>query len=128
MPLTLSLSRPRAAADHARVLSVCYTLQMFDKDGNGFISAAELRTIMRSLGEKLSPEEIEEVIAEADEDGDGEINYKEFAKMMMGRTTASAEPALHPTDPTGGASPKDGDGLFDSDAHLDAPVAPATRV
>ena len=29
---------------------------MFDKDGNGFISAAELRHIMTNLGEKLTDE------------------------------------------------------------------------
>ena len=30
---------------------------MFDKDGNGFISAAELRHVMTNLGEKLTDEE-----------------------------------------------------------------------
>ena len=32
--------------------------KVFDKDGNGFISAAELRHVMTSLGEKLSDEEV----------------------------------------------------------------------
>jgi Ca2+-binding EF-hand superfamily protein len=31
---------------------------VFDKDGNGFISAAELRHIMTNLGEKLTDEEV----------------------------------------------------------------------
>ena len=31
---------------------------MFDKDGNGFISAAELRHVMTNLGEKLTDEEV----------------------------------------------------------------------
>jgi len=44
---------------------------------------------MRTLGENLSAEEIEEVINEADENGDGEINYREFAKMMLGRVDES---------------------------------------
>lgn len=39
---------------------------MFDKDGNGFISAAELRHIMTNLGEKLTDEEVDEMIREAD--------------------------------------------------------------
>ena len=55
----------------------------FDKDGNGFISAAELRHIMTNLGEKLTDEEVDEMIREADVDGDGQINYEEFVKMMM---------------------------------------------
>merc|ERR1719203_1328073 len=40
----------------------------FDRDGSGFISAAELRHVMTNLGEKLTDEEIDEMIAEADVD------------------------------------------------------------
>lgn len=32
--------------------------KVFDKDGNGFISAAELRHVMTNLGEKLSEAEV----------------------------------------------------------------------
>ena len=42
-----------------------------DKDGNGFISAAELKHVMNNLGEMLSDEEIDEMIKEADADGVG---------------------------------------------------------
>ena len=49
--------------------------RVFDKDGNGFISAAELRHIMTNLGEKLTDEEVDEMIREAI-DGDGQINYE----------------------------------------------------
>ncbi|KAK3092934.1 hypothetical protein FSP39_009081 [Pinctada imbricata] len=49
--------------------------KVFDKDGNGFISAAELRHVMTNLGEKLTDEEVDEMIREADIDGDGQVNY-----------------------------------------------------
>ena len=49
--------------------------RVFDKDGNGFISAAELRHVMTNLGEKLTDEEVDEMIREADIDGDGQVNY-----------------------------------------------------
>merc|ERR1712115_9805 len=49
--------------------------RVFDKDGNGFISAAELRHVMINLGEKLTDEEVDEMIREADTDGDGQVNY-----------------------------------------------------
>eukprot|EP00915_Cephaloidophora_sp_WS-2016_P002572 GHVH01003450.1.p1 GENE.GHVH01003450.1~~GHVH01003450.1.p1 ORF type:complete len:151 (+),score=41.48 GHVH01003450.1:52-504(+) len=57
--------------------------KVFDRDGNGFISAAELRHVMTNLGEKLSDEEVDEMIREADIDGDGQINYVEFVRMMV---------------------------------------------
>ena len=44
--------------------------------GNGYISAAELRHIITTLGEKLTNEEVEEMVREADIDGDGTINYE----------------------------------------------------
>ena len=49
---------------------------MFDKDGNGFISAADLHHVMTILGEKLTDEEVDEMIKEADIDGDGQVNYE----------------------------------------------------
>lgn len=55
--------------------------KVFDKDGNGFISAAELRHVMTNLGEKLSDQEVEEMIREADVDGDGQINYRECSRV-----------------------------------------------
>jgi len=56
--------------------------KVFDKDGNGFITAMELRFVMSNLGEKLTGEEVDEIILEADIDGDGQINYEEFVKLM----------------------------------------------
>ena len=48
--------------------------KVFDKDGNGYISAAELRHVMTNLGEKLSEAEVSEMIREADVDGDGQVS------------------------------------------------------
>ncbi|KAJ2846793.1 hypothetical protein IWW36_004174, partial [Coemansia brasiliensis] len=59
--------------------------RVFDKNNDGVISAEELRQVMNSLGEKLTDAEIEEMIREADVDGDGQINYEEFAKMMTAK-------------------------------------------
>ncbi len=56
---------------------------MFDKEGNGFISTAELAAVMTNIGEVLSEEETEELIAEADIDGDGNVNYEEFVAMIF---------------------------------------------
>ena len=58
--------------------------RVFDKDGNGFISPAELRHVLMHIGEKLTDDEIDEMIMEVDIDGDGLINYEEFVYMMQG--------------------------------------------
>ena len=59
--------------------------KVFDRDGNGYITSHELRHIMTNLGEGLTPEEVEEMIKEADLDNDGQIDYNEFVKMMMSK-------------------------------------------
>uniref|UniRef100_A0A8C4SIW1 EF-hand domain-containing protein n=1 Tax=Erpetoichthys calabaricus TaxID=27687 RepID=A0A8C4SIW1_ERPCA len=56
---------------------------VFDKDGNGSISAAELQQVITNLGEKLTDEEIDAMIREADVDGDGQVNYEDFVQMMI---------------------------------------------
>uniref|UniRef100_A0A5B7BSJ3 Putative calmodulin-7-like isoform X2 n=1 Tax=Davidia involucrata TaxID=16924 RepID=A0A5B7BSJ3_DAVIN len=69
--------------------------RVFDKDQNGFISAAELRHVMTNLGEKLTDEEVDEMIREADVDGDGQINYEEFVKVMMAKRKRRAVERRH---------------------------------
>ncbi|THU65935.1 hypothetical protein C4D60_Mb05t08880 [Musa balbisiana] len=56
--------------------------KVFDKDQNGFISAGELRNVMMNLGEKMTDEEALQMIKEADTDGDGQVNFEEFSRMM----------------------------------------------
>jgi calmodulin len=56
---------------------------VFDKDGSGKISSEELRHIMKSLGEDLTDDEIQQMIREADTDGDGEIDFVEFCRMLQ---------------------------------------------
>ena len=57
--------------------------KVFDRDGNGLITFIELRKVMTLLGEKLTDADLQEMIHEADVDGDGGINYTEFVRMMM---------------------------------------------
>ena len=57
--------------------------RVFDKDGNGFISAAELRHVITNLEEKLTDEEVDEMIREADIDGDGQVNYDGRALLYL---------------------------------------------
>ena len=43
------------------------------------------RHVMNHLGEKLTDEEVDEMIREADIDGDGQVNYEEFVTMMTSK-------------------------------------------
>ena len=46
------------------------------------LTMEELAAIMLNLGEKLTDEEVEDMITAADADGDGTINYAEFLAML----------------------------------------------
>lgn len=70
--LSMMVRQLRECADDEELREA---FRVFDKDGNGFISAAELRHVMISLGEKLTEEEVDEMIKEADTNGDGQIDY-----------------------------------------------------
>uniref|UniRef100_A0A7N8YN03 Calmodulin 1a n=1 Tax=Mastacembelus armatus TaxID=205130 RepID=A0A7N8YN03_9TELE len=84
---------------YATVFSPCVhpefkeAFSLFDKDGDGTITTKELGTVMRSLGQNpteaelqdMINEEVDEMIREADIDGDGQVNYEEFVQMMTAK-------------------------------------------
>lgn len=58
---------------------------VFDKDGDGTISAKELETILKSLGQNPTEEELKEMIKEVDADNNGTVDFSEFLTMMAGQ-------------------------------------------
>ena len=59
--------------------------KVFDTDGSGVITREELREKLTTLGEKLSEEEVEELLAEADTDKSGTISFEEFKALPFWR-------------------------------------------
>eukprot|EP00968_Pinguiococcus_pyrenoidosus_P020996 scaffold2658_cov246-Pinguiococcus_pyrenoidosus.AAC.2 len=53
----------------------------FDRNYDGVISKKELYSVMRSLGENLTDEELDDMMAEGDLNGDGTIDIGDFKAM-----------------------------------------------
>ena len=60
--------------------------EVFDRDGNGLITANELLHV-----DELTYEEADEAIREADANGDGQLNYEEFEHMALEAEAEDAE-------------------------------------
>lgn len=58
---------------------------LFDDDNTGAISFKNLKRVAAELGENLTDEELQEMVDEADRDGDGVINEEEFYRVMRKR-------------------------------------------
>ncbi|MCO5593375.1 hypothetical protein L7F22_047387 [Adiantum nelumboides] len=58
--------------------------QVFDKDGNGFISPLELQSVLCSLGfpQARQLDACMDMIARVDENGDGQVDFSEFKKLF----------------------------------------------
>ena len=59
-----------------------HAFKVFDRDGDGLITEDELHVTMTNLGEPMNEVEVKAMIDEADLDGDGKINFKEFQQLM----------------------------------------------
>mmetsp|Transcript_26354 Transcript_26354/g.27414 ORF Transcript_26354/g.27414 Transcript_26354/m.27414 type:complete len:155 (-) Transcript_26354:44-508(-) len=55
----------------------------FDRDRNGLVEAGDLIVGFNALGAKMTEEEADEMILEADLDGDRLLDKEEFARMLQ---------------------------------------------
>lgn len=53
----------------------------FDQEKNGFISVTMVGTILAMLGHQLDEKMLNEIVAEVDEDGSGQIEFEEFCTL-----------------------------------------------
>ena len=58
------------------------TFNELDRDGNGYISKEEFKGVMRKQSVKYTERHINALMAEADKNGDGKIDYDEFVLFM----------------------------------------------
>ncbi|EJD02247.1 myosin regulatory light chain cdc4 [Fomitiporia mediterranea MF3/22] len=57
--------------------------QVFDREMNGFIGAGELRYILTQLGEKMTDEEVDELLKGIQIGPDGNVNYESFVRTIL---------------------------------------------
>ena len=67
---------------HSLCLSRDQAFRLFDDDETGFITLKNLRRVAKEIGENMTDEELQEMIEEADRDGDGQVSEEEFLRMM----------------------------------------------
>ncbi|XP_049741344.1 centrin-4 [Elephas maximus indicus] len=60
--------------------------KLFDDDDTGSITLSNIKRVAKELGENLTDDELQEMLDEADRDGDGAINEEEFLRMMKKTT------------------------------------------
>merc|ERR1711915_818886 len=68
--------------DDEPIDKVLEAFRFLDKNGDGQISAAELRSLVTNHGTPMSEAEADKLIALADRNGDGFIYYAEFVEMQ----------------------------------------------
>ncbi|KAI9473991.1 MAG: hypothetical protein EXX96DRAFT_621621 [Benjaminiella poitrasii] len=77
------LTRPDGFKPAGSAQEFIQGFQVFDKEGDGYISAGELRYVLTNLGEKLSEDEVNELLKEVEVGKDGRINYVDFVTVVL---------------------------------------------
>jgi Ca2+-binding EF-hand superfamily protein len=68
------LNRPGGFRDPGEPDEYCRGFQVFDKDMTGFIGVGQLKYILTNLGEKMTDEEVDELLKAVDTSS-GQVNY-----------------------------------------------------
>merc|ERR1711865_30514 len=69
-------------AKELKVAMMALGFEPSDEDITGKITFANLQRVATELGEAMSPEELQELINEADTNGDGTLSEAEFLSVM----------------------------------------------
>jgi calmodulin len=79
------------ALSAAQITELRATFAMFDRDGDGQITLAELTEALRSLGPTIAREEVRQMIEDADLDASGAVDFPEFLALVANRLNDQEE-------------------------------------
>ncbi|GAB6020432.1 hypothetical protein CHUAL_003127 [Chamberlinius hualienensis] len=68
---------------------------LLDTNRDGKVNASELKSMMETMGIKVSDEQIQNLIAQASTTGDGLISEDEFMQFMSTQSTADSDDVMH---------------------------------
>ncbi|XP_041350782.1 myosin catalytic light chain LC-1, mantle muscle-like isoform X2 [Gigantopelta aegis] len=82
LPIYETVAKEKDTGTYADFMEAFKT---FDREGQGFISSAEMRHVLTSLGDRLSDEQVDDIIKCIDlrEDLEGNVKYEEFITKVM---------------------------------------------
>ncbi|XP_023003784.1 probable calcium-binding protein CML27 [Cucurbita maxima] len=76
------------ASNEAGASELRDAFDLYDQDHNGLISQSELHLVLNRLGITCSKEDCQRMIHSVDSDGDGNVNFEEFRKMMSNNSNS----------------------------------------
>lgn len=82
-PEFLELATEKRLSQKNLTLELIETFRIFDRDNMNFITADDLRYILKNFCKTLNEQEVDTLMKEIDENGDGNISFEEFVNMIL---------------------------------------------
>ena len=86
--------------------------RLFDRDGDGTVNAEEIDKVMTELGQDHDEQMLLDMVADADEDGNGVIEEREFIAMMARQMAGSESESESDGADSDEGAPDEDDGSF----------------
>lgn len=74
----------RKKKDSDTIEELLAALKLLDREGNGQMLTTEFRYFMCRMGEMLPEEDVDDIVKQADNEGNGRVNILKFAKYLLG--------------------------------------------